>query len=48
MGDRIGREHNIEVADVAIQRGVEDALFGDLSGEDEGLGLQPSQQVGQR
>jgi hypothetical protein len=48
VGDRIGREHNIEVVDVAIQRGVENALFGDLSGEDEGLGLQPSQQVGQR
>src|SRR3984893_17659760 len=48
VGDRIGRDYNIEVADVAVQRGVEDALFGDLSGEDEGLGLPASQQVGPR
>ena len=39
------RHDHLEVPDVGVERGVEDALFGDLPGEDEPFGSEPAQQV---
>ena len=48
VGDRIRRDHDGEMPDVGVERGVEDALLGDLPGEDQPLGVQPSEQIVQR
>ena len=45
--DRIRWHRDGKMADVGVQRGVEDALLGDLSGEDEPSGFQLAQQAGQ-
>ena len=46
--DAVGRHDHLEMAHIGVERGVEDALLGDLSGQDQSLGLQLAQQIGQR
>jgi hypothetical protein len=47
-GDGVVRDVDVEVADVGVERRVQDALLGDLADEDQLVDLRLAQQVLQR
>ena len=48
LRNAIRRDDEREVPHVGVERAVEDALFGDLAGDDQVLGLEPAEQIGER
>src|SRR6476660_8448291 len=48
VGDAVFRHDHMEMPDVGVQRGVEDALLSDLTGQDQSVWLELTQQICQR